>query len=48
VGARAVLVRTGYGRDEELTPQAGLDADVVVDHLGDAVSWILEHLSTGR
>lgn len=41
VGARAILVRTGYGRTQELTPRPGLEADVVVDNLMDAASWIL-------
>lgn len=40
VGARTVLVRTGYGADEE--PSAGDTADVVVDSLIDAVAWILQ------
>jgi D-glycero-D-manno-heptose 1,7-bisphosphate phosphatase len=41
VGARGVLVRTGYGATEEDRPQAGLEADAVVDNLVEAVSWIL-------
>jgi hypothetical protein len=36
-----VLVRTGYGAIEEIRPPAGLTADVVVDNLIEAVSWIL-------
>ena len=41
VGARGVLVRTGYGAREELRPQAGLTADAIVNNLVEAVSWIL-------
>jgi D-glycero-D-manno-heptose 1,7-bisphosphate phosphatase len=41
VGARGVLVRTGYGAVEETRPPAGLTADAVVDNLAGAVSWIL-------
>jgi D-glycero-D-manno-heptose 1,7-bisphosphate phosphatase len=43
VGARSILVRTGYGAAEEQQPQAGLTADAVVDNLAAAVSWILRH-----
>jgi phosphoglycolate phosphatase-like HAD superfamily hydrolase len=42
VGARAVLVRTGYGVTEEAQ---GLVADAVVDNLMDAASWILRNLT---
>jgi hypothetical protein len=41
VGARGVLVRTGYGVVEETRPQPGLDADAVVNNLIEAVGWIL-------
>lgn len=40
VGARTVLVRTGYGADEERS--AAATADAVVDTLIDAAAWILE------
>jgi D-glycero-D-manno-heptose 1,7-bisphosphate phosphatase len=40
-GSRGILVRTGYGADEEAQPQPGLSADVVVDNLVEAASWIL-------
>jgi D-glycero-D-manno-heptose 1,7-bisphosphate phosphatase len=40
-GARGVLVRTGYGADQEKQPQPGVTADAVVDNLVEAVSWIL-------
>jgi D-glycero-D-manno-heptose 1,7-bisphosphate phosphatase len=41
VGARGILVRTGYGADEEGRPQPGMTADIVVDNLAAAASWIL-------
>ena len=41
VGARGILVRTGYGATEEAHPRAGFEADAVVDNLIAAVSWIL-------
>lgn len=40
VGARTILVRTGYGADEE--PTAAETADAVVETLIDAAAWILE------
>lgn len=40
VGARGVLVRTGYGRTEEASPKDVTPA-AIVDNLVDAVSWIL-------
>ena len=43
VGARGVLVRTGYGREAEAKPRAGLDADAVTDNLAGAAAWILQH-----
>ena len=43
VGARGILVRTGYGRTQEQMPRADLKADAVVDTLMDAASWILRH-----
>ena len=42
VGAKGVLVRTGYGVLEEHTPPRGLSADVVVDNLIAASAWILK------
>jgi len=44
VGARGVLVRTGYGTTEERRPPADLTADAVVNNLVEASSWILQHL----
>ncbi len=41
VGARGVLVRTGYGDSEERKPQTDLAADAIVDNLIAASSWIL-------
>jgi len=41
VGAKGVLVRTGYGDSEERKPQKDLKADAVVDNLIAASSWIL-------
>jgi D-glycero-D-manno-heptose 1,7-bisphosphate phosphatase len=44
VGARGVLVRTGYGDSEERKRPADLAADVVVDNLIAASSWILQSI----
>ena len=41
VGARGVLVRTGTGAIAERQPRPGVAADVVVDNLAAAASWIL-------
>lgn len=41
VGARGVLVRTGYGAQEAETPTDGLIPDAVVDNLAGAASWML-------
>ncbi len=46
VGARGVLVRTGYGLAEEMRPPEGLKADAVVDNLIAAASWVLANLKT--
>ena len=46
-GARGVLVRTGYGRSQELSPPSDLGADAVVDTLMHAVSWVLRHPAHG-
>jgi D-glycero-D-manno-heptose 1,7-bisphosphate phosphatase len=40
-GTRTVLVRTGYGRDAEAHPAAGVRADAIVDNLAAAAAWIL-------
>ena len=47
-GARAVLVRTGYGRTQELNPPADLRPDAVADTLMDATSWILNRPTRKR
>ena len=47
-GARAVLVRTGYGQNEERRPDDQVAADYVADNLMDAASWILRRLSAHR
>ena len=41
VGARTLLVRTGYGRTEEAAPKAHVQPSAIVDNVIDAVSWIL-------
>jgi histidinol phosphatase-like enzyme len=41
VGARGILVRTGYGRTEEDAPKARLAPVAIVDNLIEAASWIL-------
>lgn len=43
VGARAILVRTGYGATEALNPPPGLSADVVCEDLIGAAVWLLDH-----
>ena len=42
VGARGVLVRTGYGRREEAKPDRAVEPAAVADNLMGAVSWILQ------
>ena len=46
VGAKGVLVRTGYGLSEETRPPQGLVADAVADNLVGAASWILRNLQS--
>ncbi len=46
IGARGVLVRTGYGAGEEQRPPDGLAADAVADNLAGAASWILTSLKS--
>jgi D-glycero-D-manno-heptose 1,7-bisphosphate phosphatase len=43
-GAKAVLVKTGYGASQMSTPVEGLSADAVVETLADAVGWVLREL----
>lgn len=45
VGAKGVLVRTGYGAEEEHRLPAGLAPDAVVNNLVEAASWILKSLN---
>ncbi len=47
VGARGVLLRTGYGASEERNPPPGLTADLVAENLIEAVSWILKASGSG-
>jgi D,D-heptose 1,7-bisphosphate phosphatase len=42
VGARGVLVRTGYGRKQEALPNRRVQPDAIADNLVGAVSWILQ------
>ena len=44
VGARAILVRTGMGAEQEREPPPGVTADAVVDNLAAAAGWILRKL----
>jgi D-glycero-D-manno-heptose 1,7-bisphosphate phosphatase len=41
VGARTILVRTGYGRETEAAPRRDFRPDAIVDNMIEAVSWIL-------
>jgi D-glycero-D-manno-heptose 1,7-bisphosphate phosphatase len=41
VGARTLLVRTGYGRTEEASPKPHLRPSAVADNVIEAVSWIV-------
>jgi D-glycero-D-manno-heptose 1,7-bisphosphate phosphatase len=41
VGAKGILVRTGYGADEEHRAPDGVSADAVVNNLAEAASWLL-------
>ena len=42
VGARGVLVRTGWGTRDEAAPEQGTVPGAVVDNLMDAAAWILQ------
>jgi D-glycero-D-manno-heptose 1,7-bisphosphate phosphatase len=44
VGARGILVRTGYGRTEEESPARDVAPAAVVDNLIAAASWIIAAL----
>ena len=41
VGARGILVRTGYGKTEESSPGGHAAPSAIVDNMIEAVSWIL-------
>jgi D-glycero-D-manno-heptose 1,7-bisphosphate phosphatase len=41
VGARGILVRSGYGAADEQNPKPGVTADAVVQDLAEAAAWIL-------
>jgi D-glycero-D-manno-heptose 1,7-bisphosphate phosphatase len=41
VGARGILVRTGYGKTEEAAPKHHVEPAAIVDNVIEAVSWIL-------
>jgi D-glycero-D-manno-heptose 1,7-bisphosphate phosphatase len=43
IGGRGILVRTGYGADEEQRPPESFTADAIVDNLIGAASWVLSH-----
>jgi D-glycero-D-manno-heptose 1,7-bisphosphate phosphatase len=43
VGARGILVKTGYGATEALNPQDGITADAVCGDLIGATVWLLDH-----
>ncbi len=43
VGARGILVRTGFGREEEAAPPPASSPAAIVDDLAAAAAWILEH-----
>jgi D-glycero-D-manno-heptose 1,7-bisphosphate phosphatase len=48
VGARGILVRTGYGQTVESQRPDALHADAIVNNLIDAVGWILDALRSRR
>jgi D-glycero-D-manno-heptose 1,7-bisphosphate phosphatase len=48
VGARAVLVRTGFGSTAERQPLADVTADAIADNLAGAAHWILGHMPAGK
>jgi D-glycero-D-manno-heptose 1,7-bisphosphate phosphatase len=45
VGAKGVLVRTGYGAGEEKHPAPGVAAHAIVDNLAAAVSWVIREFN---
>ena len=47
VGARGILVLTGYGKGEQAFSSAGTTPDFIADDLYDAVLWILDDIRKG-
>ncbi|MEW5981509.1 MAG: HAD family hydrolase [Acidobacteriota bacterium] len=43
IGARGILVKTGYGASEAGRPQPGITAHAVCRDLIDAVVWLIDH-----
>ena len=43
VGARGIMVKTGYGATEALNPPPDMTADAVCDDLIGAAVWLLDH-----
>ena len=43
VGARGILVKTGYGASEALRPPPGITAHAVCRDLMEAVVWLIDH-----
>jgi len=43
VGARGIMVKTGYGATEALNPPPDMAADAVCDDLIGAAVWLLDH-----
>jgi D-glycero-D-manno-heptose 1,7-bisphosphate phosphatase len=48
VGARAVLVRTGFGSIAERQQPSDVTADAITDNLVDAANWILGRTPAGK
>lgn len=46
IGARGIMVRTGYGATEALHPPEGMSADAVCHNLIDAAVWLMAHPPT--
>ena len=42
-GAGGILVKTGLGAAEARSLQPGVRANTIVEHLGAAARWLLEH-----
>jgi len=43
IGARGIMVRTGYGVTESGNPPPGMQADAVCHNLIDAAVWLIDH-----